>query len=823
MNSALKYKRIFNEPSSSGTSPADIARITTLENNEYKVAYFASVNTESGTITIPTGASILLDQFPGGVDAYVSTISSGQPTGNNPITAGSTIVDVTSFDALGNYTLTSTPNSFPVALIYILKIKAKDWSNLVTNNIIEYEQFTYVGTSPIIINQNTKTVSISQSNTSTNGYLNSTDWNTFNGKQAAGNYITGLTGDITATGPGSVASTLASIISASTKGGIDKTLTIQYDAKGRLLVVTENSIQITESQVTNLTADLINKQSSTLTNTHILVGNASNIATDVAVSGDITISNTGVTTLASVIASATKGGTDKTLTINYDAKGRLLTVTENTISIVSTQVSDFNEAAQDAVGNILTDSSTVDFTYSDVSNTITAIIIDASVTNAKLANMATQTFKGRTTAGSGSPEDLTKAQAQTILGLPSSSTDNQIVRYDGITGNIQGSSLIIDDNGGIITSGTTTSTFTAKKIEYDNTLNQWLMYDNDSTTSLNVGYETWFTCFNNTGSTIPNGSIVYISGTSGGIPTIALAKADVGSTAVGIGITTETIANNASGKVTQSGLVNGINTSGLTAGAVYVSEITAGALTNTAPVAPNYRMRVGFVGAINATTGTILVTPSTAALGNGTANQVFGINAAGTSQEVKSILGTASDIVVTNAANSITLSTGSNIYKVGGTDVAVTDGGTGASTAAAARTNLGTLGYSLIASLATTTQSPADSATYYFGSVPRNALTTVAGSTRVYIPKVGTIKAVFLFFSQTAGSNETSTLSIRLNNTTDTTINAAVTNDAAQTIFSNTALAITVIAGDYFEIKWPTPIWATNPLVSLASATIYIE
>ena len=55
------------------------------------------------------------------------------------------------------------------------------------------------------------TVSISQANTSTNGYLSSTDWNTFNGKQAAGNYITALTGDATASGPGSAAITFATV------------------------------------------------------------------------------------------------------------------------------------------------------------------------------------------------------------------------------------------------------------------------------------------------------------------------------------------------------------------------------------------------------------------------------------------------------------------------------------------------------------------------------------------------------------------------------------------------------------------------------------
>lgn len=43
------------------------------------------------------------------------------------------------------------------------------------------------------------------------GGLSITDWNTFNNKQAAGNYITALTGDVTAAGPGSSAATLATV------------------------------------------------------------------------------------------------------------------------------------------------------------------------------------------------------------------------------------------------------------------------------------------------------------------------------------------------------------------------------------------------------------------------------------------------------------------------------------------------------------------------------------------------------------------------------------------------------------------------------------
>lgn len=53
-----------------------------------------------------------------------------------------------------------------------------------------------------------------------NGYLSSTDWSTFNGKQASGNYITALTTDVTATGPGSVAATIAVGAVTDTKGSL---------------------------------------------------------------------------------------------------------------------------------------------------------------------------------------------------------------------------------------------------------------------------------------------------------------------------------------------------------------------------------------------------------------------------------------------------------------------------------------------------------------------------------------------------------------------------------------------------------------------------
>lgn len=61
------------------------------------------------------------------------------------------------------------------------------------------------------LNLSGSTVSIPAATTSVNGYLTSADWTTFNGKQPAGNYLTSLTGDGTASGPGSAALTLATV------------------------------------------------------------------------------------------------------------------------------------------------------------------------------------------------------------------------------------------------------------------------------------------------------------------------------------------------------------------------------------------------------------------------------------------------------------------------------------------------------------------------------------------------------------------------------------------------------------------------------------
>lgn len=86
--------------------------------------------------------------------------------------------------------------------------------------------------------------------------------------------------------------------------------------------------------------------------------------------GDITTSRT--ISMPTVGTAGTYGSATQTSVITTDAQGRVSSASSTTIAIPSTQVTDFNEASQDAVGGILIDSNTIDFTYNDVTPSIVA-------------------------------------------------------------------------------------------------------------------------------------------------------------------------------------------------------------------------------------------------------------------------------------------------------------------------------------------------------------------------------------------------------------------------------------------------------------------
>ena len=105
--------------------------------------------------------------------------------------------------------------------------------------------------------------------------------------------------------------------------------------------------------------------------------------------GDGVSGNPVVAHANSAVTAATYGSATQIPQIAVGATGHVDSASNVTIAIPSTQVTDFTEAAQDAVGNVLTDSSSVDFTYNDVANTITAVVLPAGVDHNSLANLTT--------------------------------------------------------------------------------------------------------------------------------------------------------------------------------------------------------------------------------------------------------------------------------------------------------------------------------------------------------------------------------------------------------------------------------------------------
>jgi hypothetical protein len=125
---------------------------------------------------------------------------------------------------------------------------------------------------------------------------------------------------------------------------------------------------------------------------------------------------------------------------------------------------------------------------------------------------------------------------------------------------------------------------------------------------LGIGQESVALVKNDTGSSIPKGSVVYINGAQGQRPTIALSDADMESTSSKtFGFTAENIADEAEGFVITEGILRGVNTNGLTEGGSLWLSSTAGGFTQTIPIQPSHSVFLGYVIKANASSGEIFV------------------------------------------------------------------------------------------------------------------------------------------------------------------------------------------------------------------------
>jgi hypothetical protein len=119
------------------------------------------------------------------------------------------------------------------------------------------------------------------------------------------------------------------------------------------------------------------------------------------------------------------------------------------------------------------------------------------------------------------------------------------------------------------------------------------------------------TVWNETGTTIPKQSVIYINGGHGNRPTVALAQANTeGTSSKTYGLVLEDISDQSLGTVLVSGAFIQADTDqyGATAGtALWLSPTTAGAMTITKPTAPNHLVYMGLIVRSHPTQGVIEV------------------------------------------------------------------------------------------------------------------------------------------------------------------------------------------------------------------------
>lgn len=353
-----------------------------------------------------------------------------------PPESGGSGSGVTSLNALtGSLTLaaganiTITPSGGNTLTIAAVSPTAGDLTDVGTDGIV------ITGGSGAVLGAGT---SIAQhvADATHNGYLSSTDWVAFNAKQTAGNYITALTGDITAAGPGSAAATLATVNSdIGSFGTASAAPTLTVNAKGLVTAAADTSIQIVESQVTNLVSDLAGKQA------------AGNYIT--ALTGDGAASGPGSATLTLATVNSdvgSFGGATSVSAITVNAKGLVTAAASTSIQIAESQVTNLvsDLSGKQSTGNYIT-AITGDLVASGPGSAAgTLATVNSDVGSFTSANI-TVNAKGLITAasngsgGSGSYSQLRYTGGNAGIG----STNTAVMKWSTQVGSTIGAALSI--------------------------------------------------------------------------------------------------------------------------------------------------------------------------------------------------------------------------------------------------------------------------------------------------------------------------------------------------------------------------------------------
>jgi enamine deaminase RidA (YjgF/YER057c/UK114 family) len=392
-------------------------------------------------------------------------------------------------------------------------------------------------------------------------------------------------------------------------------------------------------------------------------------------------------------------------------------------------------------------------------------------------------------------------------------------------------------SGGVPTTRTITINGVTQDLSADRTYNVGDMlksvYDTDDDGTVDSAETIRIIVRNSTGSTLTKGQVVYLSGATGNRPNAVLADADTAATAKNtIGIVQANITNNSDGYVVVDGTMHDLNTSSFSAGDTLWLSTTAGAMVaNTPPAEPAYRVFIGFVARSHPNFGRIVLN-----IKNGyDLDELHGVLITSAANNDILQYETSSGLWKNKTFPTLTSGTVTSVAVAAGTtgsDINIsgspitTSGTITINIPTASSTNRGALSSTdwttfnqksgvFMHRIAPTAFNPLDATTYYAGDLSASLdWGTTAAARRHYVAASFQLIAasIMVRVAGTIGSGESGTLAIRKNNTTDFTISTGVLMNAANVYVQATGLSgASFVSGDYFELKFTTPTWATNP------------